>query len=203
MQTRCCILREGTNSFTINVVDELHPKTEQLIKDKKEKIMKKPTLRSSIELAITTEKLGASFYRTLAKRFHDNTEIEELFSILAKDEESHEAQFRALLKKVPSDNGEQGSAEKYEFLAAAAMSEFFAGDEGAMKDIDKIETRDDALARAFALEKASLLYYHAVADVLGENEILRKIISAEKSHLVSVMKYMVTDAKMRGLSDNW
>jgi rubrerythrin len=139
----------------------------------------------------------------LAKRFQDNAEIEELFSILAKDEKAHEAQFQALLKKVPADDSEQAGGDKYDYLAAAAMSEFFLGDEGAMKDIDKIETRDDALGRAFALEKASLLYYHAIADVLGENDVLKEIISAEKSHLVSVMKYMMTDAKMRGLADKW
>jgi rubrerythrin len=166
-------------------------------------MLEKPTLRSSIELAVTTETVGANVYKTLAKRFHDNAEIEELFSILAKDEENHRAQFQALLKKVPPDDDDQENAEKYEYLAAASMSKFFLGDEGAMKDIDEIKTRDDALTRAFALEKASLFYYHAMADILGENEILEAIISAEKSHLVSVMKYMVTGAKMRGLSDNW
>jgi hypothetical protein len=83
------------------------------------------------------------------------------------------------------------------------MSEFFTGEEGPMKDIDKIKTRDDAFARAFALEKASLFYYHAMQDCLGDNEILKAIISAEKNHLVSVMKYLVTGAKMRGLADTW
>ena len=167
-------------------------------------MLNKATLRNSIELAVTTEELGASFYKTLADRFQDNSEISELFSILARDEETHEAQFRVLLKKVPANEKEQvGSEEKYQYLAAAAMSEFFSGEEGAMKDIDKIKTRDDALARAFALEKASLLYYHAMEDVLGEEEILKAIIGAEKSHLVSVMKYLMTGAKMRGLSDNW
>jgi rubrerythrin len=166
-------------------------------------MLEQPTLRSSIELAVTTEQIGASFYNALAKRFHDNRELGELFSILAKDEKTHEAQFQDLLKKLPSDNGDRGSAEQYEYLRAAAMSEFFLGDEGAMKDIDKIENRDDALARAFALEKASLFYYHAMADILGENDMLQEIIKAEKSHLVSVMKYMMTGAKMRGLSDKW
>ena len=166
-------------------------------------MLDKATLRNSIELAVTTEKLGASFYKTLAERFQDNSEISELFSILARDEEAHEVQFKALLNKVPANEKEQGSEEKYQYLAAAAMSEFFSGEEGAMKDIDKIKTPDDALARAFALEKASLLYYHAMEDVLGEDKILKAIISAEKNHLVSVMKYLITGAKMRGLSDNW
>jgi len=161
------------------------------------------SLRDGIELAVTTEKLGANFYQTLAKRFEENAEISELFSILAKDEEAHEAQFKALLKKVPAGEKKPKSDREYQLLTAAAMSEIFTGEEGPMKDIDKIKTRDDAFARAFALEKTSLFYYRAMQDCLGENEILKAIISAEKDHLVSVMKYLVTGAKMRGLADTW
>jgi rubrerythrin len=161
------------------------------------------SLRDGIELAVITEKFGADFYKILAKRFNENAEISELFSILAKDEEAHEAQFKALLKKVPAGEEKPKSDQEYQLLTAAAMSEFFTGEEGPMKDIDKIKTRDDAFARAFALEKASLFYYHAMQDCLGENEILQAIISAEKSHLVGVMKYLVTGAKMRGLADTW
>jgi rubrerythrin len=161
------------------------------------------TLRNGVELAVTTEKLGAGFYKTLANRFKENGEISELFSILAKDEESHEAQFKILLGKIPADKEKQENKEKYQLLTAAAISEFFAGGEGPMKNIDEIKNRDDALARAFALEKATLFYYHAMQDCLGENPILKEIISAEKSHLVSVMKYLMTGAKMRGLADTW
>jgi rubrerythrin len=161
------------------------------------------SLRDSIELAVTAEKLGADFYNTLAKRFKENAEISELFSILAKDEEAHEAQFKALLNDVPAGEKKPESDREYQLLKAAAMSAFFMGEEGPMKDIGKIKTRDDAFARAFALEKASLFYYHAMQDLLGENEILKTIITAEKNHLVSVMKYLVTGAKMRGLADTW
>jgi rubrerythrin len=161
------------------------------------------SLRDGIKLAVITEKLGADFYKTLAKRFKENAEISELFSILAKDEEAHEVQFQALLEKVPAGEKKPKSDQEYQLLTAAAMSEFFTGEEGPMKDIGKIKTRDDAFARAFALEKASLFYYHAMQDCLGENEILKAIISAEKSHLVSVMKYLVSGAKIRGLADTW
>jgi rubrerythrin len=161
------------------------------------------SLRDGIELAVTTEKLGADFYKTLSKRFKENAEISELFSILAKDEKAHEAQFKALLEKIPAGERKPKSDQEYQLLTAAAMSEFFTGEEGPMKDIDKIKTRDDAFARAFALEKASLFYYHAMQECLGKNEILKAIIGAEKSHLVSVMKYLVTGAKMRGLADTW
>jgi len=72
------------------------------------------SLINGIELAVTTERLGANFYKTLAKRFKENAEISELFSILAKDEEAHEAQFKTLLKKVPA--GEE--AEKRSGISA-------------------------------------------------------------------------------------
>jgi rubrerythrin len=170
---------------------------------KEEDIMGDLSLRDGIELAVTTEKLGADFYKTLAERFKENAEISELFSILAKDEEAHEAQFMALLQKVPAGEEKPKSDRDYQLLKAAAMSEFFTGEEGPMKDIDKIKTRDDAFARAFALERASLFYYHAMQACLGENEVLQAIVSAEKNHLVSVMKYLVTGAKMRGLADTW
>ena len=165
--------------------------------------MEKATLRKSIDLAAKNEKQAALFYETLAERFSDNHEIKDLFSILAKDEKIHEAQCKALSKKVPVDEKEHGSEEDYQYLAAASMSEFFSDEEGAMKDIGKIKTRDDALAKAFAIEKATLFHYQAIRDVIGEDELLDTIISAEKNHLVSVMKYLITGAKMRDITDKW
>ncbi len=160
------------------------------------------TLRKAVELAVTTEKLGAGFYKGLAERFSDNEELSELFSTLSRDEVQHEREFSSLLKKIPAGSEADNQSEKAEYLKAVSLSQFFAG-QGPLKDIDKIETRDDALNRAFSLEKATLLYYHGIRDILGENEVLQAIIDAEKSHLVSVMKYLITDAKMRGLSDKW
>lgn len=161
------------------------------------------TLRKSIELAVATEKNGAAFYKHLAEEFRDSKELHEMFSMLASDEVAHEVEFRALLKKLPAEKGKADTEENYQYLTAASMSEFFMGEKGAFKDSERIRTRDDALARAFALEKATLFYYHAMKDILGDHETLNAIIKAEKNHLVSVMKYMLTGAKMRGLSDTW
>jgi rubrerythrin len=166
-------------------------------------MMGKATLRTSIELAAKNEKQAATFYETLAEKFSDNPEIKELFSILAKDEKIHEAQCKALSKKVPADEDEKGNEEDYQFLTAASMSAFFSNEEGAMKDIGKIKTRDDALAKAFAIEKATLFHYQAIKDIIGEDESLNTIISAEKNHLVNVMKYLMTGAKMRDITDKW
>src|SRR4030067_1214479 len=125
------------------------------------------SLINGIELAVITEKLGAHLYKTLADRFTENAEISELFSILEKDEEAHEAQFKALLKKVPAGEKKSKSDREYQLLTAAAMSEFFTGEEGPMKDIGKIKHRQQAFARVFAVEKASLFYYPAMQACRG------------------------------------
>jgi len=162
------------------------------------------TLRNSLKLAVKTEKLGAVFYKTLASRFGDNEELHELFSLLEKDERTHEAQFRTLLEKAPEEENRSGEEdERHQFLAAISISEFFKGEDGAFHRAEKIETRDDALGMAFSFEKSTLLFYQGVKDAYGSDELLDEIIRAEKSHVVSVMKYMMTDAKMRGLSDDW
>lgn len=166
-------------------------------------MMENTTLRTSIDLAAKNEKQAAVFYETLAARFKDNPEIKDLFSVLAKDEKIHEAQCKALSKKLPDDESERGNEEDLQYLTAASMSKFFSDEEGALKDIGKIKTRDDALAKAFAIEKATLFHYQAIRDVIGEDESLNAIISAEKNHLVNVMKFLMTGAKVRDITDKW
>jgi rubrerythrin len=87
---------------------------------KEECIVDDLSLRDGIELAVTTEKLGAEFYKTLAKRFQENAEISELFSMLAKDEEAHEAEFKTLLDKVPAGGKKPKSDQEHQLLKAAA-----------------------------------------------------------------------------------
>ena len=70
-------------------------------------------------------------------------------------------------------------------------------------DIDKIGNRDDALEKAFGFEKATLGFYHAVQDVLGEKPTLTQVIEAEKSHIIRLMKVMITGEKFRSLQDKW
>ena len=54
------------------------------------------------------------------------------------------------------------------------------------------------------IEKSTLVYYDAMRDVLGDSEVLERIIAMEKQHLRQVLKYMMApDSKMRGVSDEW
>ena len=158
------------------------------------------TLRKAVEFAISVEQMGNEIYDRLARRFKDDEEISKVFSVLAKDELLHEKQLKTLLETVPREEP-QGYAEKWGYLRAMSLSEFFTSREGLTRSLEDVKTRQDALQRAFELERSALGYYQALKEVLGENEVLDSIIKMEREHMVSVMRYMVTGAKMRGLGD--
>jgi rubrerythrin len=164
-------------------------------------LSEKFTLREAVELAITTEQLGANFYNGMERKFSDDNELKDIFARLAKDEKAHEAQFKTILKSVPEDKPEEQRYELYQFLRATAISEFFRSD--SFKDTDAIKDKTEALGRAFAFEKATHQYYQAMRDVIGESSELDAIIEAEKNHVVTLMKVILTDAKFRSLSDKW
>lgn len=159
------------------------------------------TLREAVELAITTEQLGAHLYARMEKKFADDSKLSEIFAKLAADEKAHEAQFKSLLKQVPEDEPEDQRYELYAFLRATAISEFFSSD--SFKDTDEIKDSAEALSRAFAFEKATHQYYQALRDVIGESPQIDDIIKAEKNHVVTLMKVILSDAKFRGVSDKW
>ena len=159
------------------------------------------TLRKSIELAIKTEQLGADFYWRMERKFAEQQELKDIFAQLVKDEKAHEMQFKAILKGVPDEPIEQQQYELHQFLRATAISEFFRDD--AFKNVDSIKLADDALGRSLAFEKATLQYYQAIRDILGQNQALEEIINAERTHVITLMKIITADAKFRGLSDKW
>jgi len=166
-------------------------------------VIEKLTLRNAVEFAIKTESLGAKFYGNLAKKYQGHDELKELFETLARDEVVHENQFKGLLDKLPADEKGELSETDAEYLRALSKAEIFLGGHADLDSVDSIVKAEDALQRAYQLEHSSLLYYKAMEEVLGPNEILQEIIDAERQHLCQVMRYAMTGAKMRGLSDEF
>jgi len=159
------------------------------------------TLHEALKLAVTTEQIGAKVYTRLAKKFGSDKDIAEVFSRLAKDERAHESQFQALLDQNPKTAETPGRFGVDEYLRATAISEFFKDE--TFDNFDKIEEPTDALANALAMERATLLFYQAIRDTIGDNTALAEVIKAEKSHLTTLMRVILADAKFRGLSDKW
>jgi rubrerythrin len=155
------------------------------------------TIRKAVEFAVKTEELGGVFYEKMAKKFAGDPEIGQIFAKLAEDEHVHEEQFSKLLDVVPKDPQVSSQDTRMQVLRAMSMSEFFMGADGLYKNLDEITTREDALRRAFELEKATLSYYQAMRDVIGENSYLEAIIQAERAHVAKVMEFMITGAEVR------
>lgn len=157
------------------------------------------TVRKATEFAVRTEQLGAIFYKKMAKKFQDNAEMKEVFELLARDEELHEQQFRKLLERTEPDA--PGEEELLTVLRVMSMSQFFLGDEGLYGKPDELTDVKSALIRAFELEKATLQYYNAMKDVVGDDPTVNAIIKAEKNHLMKLAEYLMTEAKFRGIAD--
>ena len=144
------------------------------------------SLRQAVQFAITTEQIGAETYRRLARKLEDQPEAAQVFAQLAKDEERHEAEFRAIMESVPDRETVPGYAEKYGYLKAMSISEFFSPRAGLARDVDDMTTREDALLRGIELEKATIGYYQALREVLGTSQALDAIIQAEREHLLKL-----------------
>lgn len=160
------------------------------------------TITKAIGLAIATEDMGVKAYSKLAERFSEHEEMSAAFSLLAKDEMAHKAQFQTVLDQIPPEQeGVMTEGDNSGYLRAMAMSEFFGGDEGLIGKLEKAESLEQALIQVIGFEKATFGYYRAVKDVLGESEALDRIIRAEKSHIIRLMNYILTDEKFKGLAD--
>ncbi len=160
-------------------------------------------VREVIEVAVETEKMGRAFYEKMAEMFAEQTDISGLFSTLAKDERVHEKLFRSLLAEVPGCANPQTTKESLSFLKIMVLPETLLSDEGAREKQREIQTPQDALYRALALEKDTFAYYQAMKELFGEQEALNRIIQEEKQHITKLTEHLITGAKMRGMSDNF
>jgi rubrerythrin len=156
------------------------------------------TVRRAVEMAINTEKIGADFYSKLSQQYAEDAELARIFERLSKDEKVHEAQFRALLDDAPGRPAVDSDSPAQQFLQATAFSKYF--NEGSLS---KIESAEEALGKALNFEKATLQYYEALRDIMGNSDKLQAIIDAEKDHVVTLMRVIVSDARFRSLQDRW
>ncbi len=156
------------------------------------------TVKDAVQIAVETEQLGEAFYNHLAKKFSDNEKLREMFRMLAADEVDHEAQFKELLDSVEKNNREISGTEK-EYLDAVDLRKFFKR----LKNVPEDATPLDVLKTAYSLEKEAVLFFSGLKDIVGDSPELERIVEIEKGHMTKVMKYIVTEAKFRGIEDVW
>jgi len=145
--------------------------------------MERFSIREIIEQAIQTEKLGNEFYTKMAEKFHDNKELKKLFETLSSHEVRHGNSFIALREKI-KDEEPEGWEEVTLYLRAIVDSEFFLGKDKCLPSLEHVKTASEAVDFALCFERETLLYYYTLREATKEKEILDKIITEEKSHII-------------------
>lgn len=150
--------------------------------------MERFSIREAVEQAVQTEKLGYVFYTEMAKRFHEDKGLRDLFGTLATKEQVHEQKFSALKEAVRDEAPENWEEVSY-YLRAIIESEFFLGREKSLPSLVHVKNVADAVRFAIGFEKETLLYFYALRDLIAEKEAVEKIIEEEKSHIIWLGKF--------------
>ena len=145
--------------------------------------MERFSIREIIEQAIQTERLGNEFYTKMAEKFHENKELKKLFETLSAHEVKHGNSFIALREKI-KDEEPEGWDEVTLYLRAIVDSEFFLGKDKCLPSLEHVKTASEAVDFALCFERETLLYYYALREATKDKEILDKIITEEKSHII-------------------
>ena len=150
--------------------------------------MHKFSIQEVLEQAVQTEKLGCQLYLGMARKFEKDDKLRKLFEILAMKEQEHERTFSDLKEKI-ADREVENWEEVSNYLRAIVESEYFLGKDKSLTSLDKLKNVEDAVRYAIGFEKETLLYYHAIQDMLREKDILPKLIDEERSHIVWLDEY--------------
>jgi len=150
--------------------------------------MEKYSVREVVEQAVRTEKLGYGFYTSMMQRFADNKPLQEFFGSLAEKEKEHEQVFLALEETIRDDEPTDWE-EVSLYLRAIVESEFFLGKNKSLPGLEQVKTIQDAVTFAIGFEKETLLYFYALQEIVKEKDIVWKIITEEKSHVVALRKF--------------
>ncbi len=142
--------------------------------------------REILEIAIGIEKNGYTFYDTLTHSAGD-ADARNIYGMLASREVEHMVTFKRMLKGIVSESSEEPySSEEYAlYLKALVDSTVFTNEQMAHEKAKKVKSDAEAINIALAAEKDSILFYHAIQDIVSprDRKELDKIIEEERSHV--------------------
>lgn len=150
--------------------------------------MKLFSIEEVIEQAIQTERLGRSFYTSMAARFEKDESFKKLFETLAAKELKHEQTFSEL-KEILGGQTIEGAEEVSQYLRAIVESAFFLGEKKSLTALETVKTISEAVDYALGFEKETLLYYLGIRNAVMEKEIIDEIINEEQSHIMWLNKF--------------
>ncbi len=148
--------------------------------------------RELIEVAITEEQTGATYYRALAEAT-DSADLQQFATAVATMEDDHERKFRDLLQRVGDYQaaGESYTGEYQSYMSYMTEGRIFPrGQEGA--ELARRQASDlDAVQTAMEMERNTLLFYHELTQFVPDREraLLAGIIAEERQHLTDLARY--------------
>jgi rubrerythrin len=149
------------------------------------------SMNEVIEQAVQTERLGYEFYAGMAERFEKDEKFRKFFETLAVKEQEHERTFAGLKERI-GDQSLEGWEEASKYMRAIVESEFFLGKDKTLPSLEHLETIEDAIRFAIGFERETLLYFHALKDIVKEKELINEIINEEKVHIVWLSEFRKT-----------
>lgn len=152
------------------------------------------SLTEVMEMAITIEKAGRSYYEGVAKKTKD-LEMKELFSFLAAEEARHEKRFKDLAERVRvSPYSLFGKWEEIKpYLQVITDSHFFAGSDKMIKQTERAREPKEILEYAISFEKETILFYYEILGLVrgDDQNIVQEIIAEERTHIKRLGEILV------------
>lgn len=129
--------------------------------------------RELLEIAIQIEKNGFTFYSKAAQMVSD-TKAMELMEWLAQEEKKHIGRFQEILSRFSYEDMDMSPSELEEYtlyLKALADARVFTTELKAREAASGIKSEKDAINMAIEFEKDSLLFLHAMKEMVPAEDV--------------------------------
>jgi len=147
-----------------------------------------------IEMAVQIERNGYAFYHEATKRKDLDDKAREFIAFLRDQELNHEKTFLNLRDDADiqvlelSQDWDMVSA----YLSSIIEGRLFNNENSAIKAASEAKDLAAVVDHAITFEKDTLLYFHAINDVVVNpkaKDALRRIINEEVSHVLKLNDY--------------
>ncbi len=145
-----------------------------------------------LEMAVQIERNGVTFYRRVAEVATSPT-CKKLLLSLADMEDEHRVLMQSMKASLPANSDladEFGDAdEALHFIREVADGHIFDVQIDPTAILTGSESEEEILSTAIGLEKESIVYYSALAELLGDApdaEKVRAVIREEMSHIAEL-----------------
>lgn len=108
-------------------------------------------------------------------------------------EKQHAKSFAELLEIIRDDTPSGDWSEIAPYMKAIAESQFFLGSGNALSSMLNVKSKKEAIEKAIAFEKETLLYFIGMRSVVKEKDVIDEIINEEKSHLARLKAFSPKD----------